>query len=224
MKTFVLLSLFISTLSFAQTETIVPKENVQPKNEFGFNFFSLTNIHKEYDPIDRYQYKADFNYFSGVYYKYHFGKNAVRSSFDFNQKAILINIQPSKPYYYSESAKQEFVTLKAGYEREFGTKKLKTYLFSDLIFNYNHVQGIRSSPGCFGWGEDSPFNEERFEYGIAGGGGLRYSVSKNIVLSYEFSAQQYCYVYQDILNSGKKWVGFGHHLNPVSKLGLAFTF
>lgn len=225
MKTFAISCLFISAFSFAQNETgILPIENPQPKNELGFNIFALTNFHKEILPTDGYKFASDYNLFSGIYYKHHFGKNAFRASFDFNQKSILINENPNISYYYSENAQENFVGLKAGYERNFGNKKLKAFVFSDLIFNYYNTKGLHSYSGCFGWGEDVPFNEEIFEYGIASGAGIRYAVSKNIILSYEFSAQGFCSIYQDILNSGDKWVDFGYHLNPASKLGFAVMF
>ncbi len=225
MKTLTIFCIFISTFSFAQGETgIVPKENTQTKNELGLNLFSVSNFKRGLDALDKRQYAADFNLFSGIYYKYHFGKNAFRTSFDFNQKSIFINVTPNISYYYSENAKQNFVGLKAGYEREFGNKRLKAFIFSDLIFNYNNIKGLHSYSGCFGWGEDVPFNEETFEYGMAGGAGIRYLFSKNIILSYEFSGQGFCSIYQDILNSGDKWLDFGYHLNPASKLGFAIAF
>lgn len=225
MKLFAIFCLFISSFSFAQNETgSIPKENIPLKNELGLNIFSITNFERGLDAVDKRQYKSEFNYFSGIYYKYHFGKNAFRASFDLQQKSIFINVAPNISYYYSENARQNFIGLKAGYERDFGNGKLKAFLFSDLIFNYKNVFGIHSYSGCFGWGENVPFNEETFEYGLACGAGVRYSISKNIVLSYEFNAQGFCSVYQDILNAGDKWVDFGYHLNPISKLGFAIAF
>ncbi|MCX6312126.1 MAG: hypothetical protein NT084_10895 [Bacteroidetes bacterium] len=225
MKFLALICLLISTISLAQTESAsVSKENGPSKNELGLNLFSVTNFERGLSTVDKRQYSADFNLFSGVYYKYHFGKNAWRASFDFNQKSIFTNVAPNISYYYSENAKRNFIGLKAGYERKFGNRKLNAFVFSDLIFNYYNLRGVHSYSGCFGWGENVPFNEETFEYGLAGGAGIRYAISKNIALSYEFSAQGFCSVYQDILNSGVKWVEFGYHLNPANKLGFAIAF
>jgi hypothetical protein len=216
------LFLFLPLFSFAQ-ETQIPVKPAH-KNEIGVNLFSLTHLARYHDNVDRYVMDADMNYVPGIYYKRHFGKNALRASFDYTQKFIRVG-NPEIVYggHYVAAWKKN-VSVALGYERSFGNKKLQPYVFSDLVFNYQNMTGERLIFGCFGPYGIFKFSEETFEYGASAGAGLRYSLNPFIHLTYEFSAQGVISVFDDLSSVGGKYRERNYHLNPVNKFGLAVSF
>jgi hypothetical protein len=220
-KTF-LIFLFLPLFSFAQQEEIPAHQN-----EIGLNLFSATKIESNRDMLDRRKISTSLSAFSGIYYKRHFGQNAWRASFDYSQIAKMTGEGFTEDPFYSSyhlSARVKNVGIALGYERSFRSGKFQPYVFSDLVFNYQNMTGMRSEYGCFGPIGIFPFSEEIFEYGVSTGAGMRYSINSHIHLSYEFAAQGFVSVFQDLSNIGYKYVDLGYHLNPVNKLGFAVSF
>jgi hypothetical protein len=174
--------------------------------------------------------KVDINPVPGVYYKRHFGQNALRASFDYTRHKLTIGAEPSDVYFEQYfSATRQDLTIGLGYERSFGAGKFQPYVFSDVIFNYEKQEGERVYWGCFGPYGLQPYAEESYETGLSAGAGLRYSITQSIHISYEFAAQGFVSYTKDIANlypsySYRFYRDFGHHLNPVNKLGVAFSF
>lgn len=223
MKKATLLFLLIPLFSFAQ-EVEIPVKSVN-QNEIGINLFSVTRFERNRGMLDTRKVSASMNPTPGVYYKRHFGKNALRASIDYTQQLIKYGDPNSMEYAtFYMNAKRMNIGINIGYERSFGKGKLQPYLFSDLVFNYEKLAGERSYLGCFGPYGVFKFSEEVFEYGVSAGSGLRYSINSRIHLSYEFAAQGVVSVFQDLSNIGYKYVDLNYHLNPVNKLGFAVSF
>jgi hypothetical protein len=219
MKKIFFLFSFFPLFSFAQD--VVPAD----KNEVGLNLFSVTNFDSYKDPLDKPKYDLNVNAFSGIYYKRYFGKNALRASLDYSQKAFHSEEGALNSTYYSNvSATKKFVSTGIGYQRSFATGKFQPYFFSDLVFNYINFSGHHSFYGDYTWADDQPFSEETFEYGLAAGAGLRYSITPKIHLTYELSGQGVIGVFQDVMYAGKKFVNVDGHFNPVNKVGFAISF
>jgi hypothetical protein len=221
MKKIFFLLISIPAFSFAQQA-----ETPVHKNELGLNLFSITDFQRYRGVVDKPEVHADFNYFSGIYYKRYYGKNVLRASFNYSQKSIQSGSGFEMPfyYYYSVAAVQKNLDISIGYERIFGTKKLQPYVFGDVVYNYMNYSGQQIYTGCFGPIEVDRFSEEVAQYGISAGAGLRYNISPNIHLSYEFAAQGFVNVFQDVYNAGPKYIDVGYKLNPVNKLGFAVSF
>ncbi|MDQ3112082.1 MAG: hypothetical protein M3R17_19535, partial [Bacteroidota bacterium] len=152
MKKVLLLFSFLPLFSFAQ-------EVVSDKNEVGLNLFSVTNFGMHKDMLDKRVYNGDMNAFSGIYYRRHFGKYALRASFDYTQKAQLSSSGSRfSPYYYNVSAITKNISMSLGYQHSFATKKFQPYFFTDLVFNYINFSGHSTSYGDFSWFENRPFS------------------------------------------------------------------
>lgn len=220
-KTFLFLAL-LPLFSFAQDVEI--KVKPQPSHEVGVNLFSVTNLDTYLDYVDRLVTDADVNYIPGVYYKYHFGKNALRASFDYTQKFIRSG-DPDAGYggHYVAGWKKD-LSIGMGYERSFGNWKLQPYVFGDAVFNYHNMTGERLEWGCFGPNGIFKFSEETLEYGMAVGTGMRYKITPRLNVSYEFAAQGFIAVFDDLYHAGPKYVDRDYRINPVNKLGLSFSF
>ncbi|CAN5915442.1 hypothetical protein BH11BAC7_BH11BAC7_34870 [soil metagenome] len=197
-------------------------------NEIGVNLFSVKRFEHFHGADDRMISKADFNLIPGIYYKWHFGKNALRTSFDYSQKAIhrgsIDVMDPYSTQYFSASRKN--FDLAIGYERAFAAGKFQPYLFSDLIVNYENYTGERMNIGCFGPYGITQFSEEKFEYGISLGAGLRYNITSRIHISLELDGRGFVSVFQDLHSSydGDKYVDHGFHFDPVNKMGFSYSF
>jgi hypothetical protein len=226
MKKATLLFLFLPLFSFAQ-EVVIPVKPIN-QNEIGLNLFSITRFESYRGMLDTRQVSACLNAFPGIYYKRHFGQNAWRASFDYTQKSKLVGSATGSdsPMYHINylNAETKNVGIAVGYERSFGHWKLKPYAFSDLVFNYENMSGVRAEHGCWGPIGIFEFSEECFEYGVSAGAGMRYSINSRIHLSYEFAAQGAVSVFQDLSNIGDKYIDLRYHLNPVNKLGFAVSF
>src|ERR1700741_697157 len=172
MKNVFFFFLFIPLFSFAQQA-----EAPVSKNEFGMNGFSLKRpqFYGEYE-TGRGIY-AEPHLVPGIYYKRHFGKNAIRSAFEFTRREKE-NVSKGAPWFvpYSTTTIVSInVGLSVGYERSFGDKKLQPFAFADLVFNYENLEGEITFPTYAGG--LYPFLNEDFEYGLAAGGGLRYKLN-----------------------------------------------
>ncbi|CAN5186616.1 hypothetical protein BH09BAC5_BH09BAC5_17550 [soil metagenome] len=220
MKHFLLAFSMLPLFVFGQNEAQLNK------NEFGINMFSIAGFDMYKDPLDKRISTADFNLLPGIFYRHQFEKNAFRAAIDISQKSVYRSDGTDDPYYYSYllAGTKQNIGISAGLEHLFGKKKLQSYIFSDVYFNYSHFSGIRSEYGCFGPIGIFHFNEEVFEYGLQGGAGLRYSINEHLHLTCEFSLRGFTSVYQDIQHSSDKYVDFGYHLNPVNKLGISVSF
>lgn len=226
MKNAVLLFLFIPLFSFGQEEAPVNK------NEFGVNVFSLKRFqaYKSFDNDNvispgepHWVIYGEPHILPGIYYKRHFGKNALRSSFEFTRRATT-GTGEGGPWYFPEGSSllRKNVGISIGYERAFGTKKLQPFAFADLGFNYENMDGTYTLQGYGGPPSSRHFIFEDYEYSVGAGGGLRYKMNARVHFTYEISAQGYRNAWQDILRpgSGKNW-DMGYHINPVNKLGVA---
>lgn len=222
MKKILLALLLLPAFSFAQDE----KKLIINPNEVGLDLFSITRYDSYKDMLDKRHREADFNIFSGVYYKYRFNKSAFRASFDYTQKSVATeyNSDGGVPYYYSSTGIRRNTGISAGYERSFFSGKLTPYVFADAIFNYQDYTGHATYYGDFTSGMNEPFSEETFEYGLQGGMGLHYAINPFMSVSLETNAQGFVSVFQDVQHAGEKSTRFGGHFNPVSKLGFAVSF
>jgi hypothetical protein len=232
MKKTLLLFSFLPLFSFAQ-QPVEPGDVVilplpVPKNEIGINLFSATNFQDLYmgDWFER----VDINPPSGVYYKRHFGQNALRASFDYTRHSLKVGEYPSEIYYDTYfSATRQDLTIGLGYERSFGAGRFQPYVFSDLVFNYEKQEGERVMLGCFGPFGLLPFSQESYQTGIASGAGFRYKLTPALHVSYEFAVQGYVSYTKDLSHlypgyPAYTYREYGHRLNPVNKFGLAFAF
>lgn len=216
MKKAFLFLLFLPAFAFAQ-ETENP---VKPAyhHEIGLNLLSIVqyNIHLNH---------ADINSMPGVYYKYHFGQNALRASVDYMHRRLKYNpaFLPENATYFMDGMKDNF-SINAGYERSFFKGKFQLFAFSDLIFNYVNIKGERSYQVSFGPYGSFPFALETFQYGIAGGCGMRYSITPRFQLAWELAGQEVVSVDDDLGKPGDKTVSLKGYFNPVNKLGIAVSF
>jgi hypothetical protein len=198
-----------------------------PKHEIGINLFSVTRLSSL--PWRPWYENPDFNFVPGLYYKRHFGQNALRGSFDFSQHRLRRGDSSPAIYgadYYS-TVRRNF-TVSLGYERSFGTHKFQPYIFSDLYFMHEKETGERFYWGEFGLNGLRPISMNTSEFGLAGGMGFRYKITPKLSLSYEFAVQGYYSkvkeqsIYHD--NRVDTYYRGGFHVNPVSKLGFAILF
>ncbi len=206
------------------------------KNEFGLNLFSITNLTRfkvpEYNFVDVYNpyYNINYNISSGIYYKRYCGKNALRLSFDYYQKAVGQSLEipynGGWTYYDYYSGTKKDYQIKVGYERLFGSKRLLPFVFADLFFNYGKYTGYRFYNGesVFVNTTNGNFYLENLQYGAALGGGLKYHLNKHIVISYEFSATASYWTVQDISQGYNKYGDIAFRINPIRQLGLAISF
>lgn len=239
-NTLFVLSVLIPLAFIAQD--IKPVEAIidQPKHEIGMNLFSLTNVypgkcpHSNVTSSDPY-YKTGYNIFPGVYYKYHSGKNVLRLSFDYTQKAYSdmesVKLDAYTSYDYSYAGIKTNHDLKIGYQRNFATKKVVPFIFSDLVVNYDKFTAVQNYYWYrFGFSFPStsvslPLYIEQYLFGVAPGGGLIIKLSKNIVLTYEFSAIFSYSRQHEILMRSKYWTSeFDWRFNPVKMLGFGIAF
>jgi hypothetical protein len=221
MKKTLLLLLFLPLFSFAQQT-----ENQPGKNELGLNLFSVTNFFSYKDMTDKRFYKVDVNAFSGIYYRRHFGRYALRASFDYSSKAFNAFSGPywHDNYFYGVSAQTKNISASVGYQHAFATKKFQPYFFTDLVFNYWNYTGHSTYLSYIGTVVNQKFSEERLEYGLSAGAGLRYSITPKIHLTYEFAAHGVVTVFQDVMYAGEKFVDVEGNFNPVNKVGFAVSF
>ena len=95
------------------------------------------------------------NFIPGIQYKLKLNKkNALRASAQFTY--VKTNIaSPSEQIIasYEQNSKTKGIELRAGYERIFHFGKFKPYVFSDLLYSYQHTKGYKAWSGCFSWGE-----------------------------------------------------------------------
>jgi hypothetical protein len=224
MKKLVVIGLFISTFSFAQ-DIIPPVESITNKHELGLNIFSITDLGRGNFHSSKTTVQAEYNLATGLYYKYHSGKNAWRASFNYYQKAIAVNNYIDDFYYFISAGVKKSEQFTAGYQREFGNGKFAPFVFSDLLFRYGNYSGKESYYGDITQCENCPFHREVFEYGIDAGFGFKYEAAKHITLSWETSVQGFYSVSEDLqYPQNGKFRQFDNRLNPLSQLGFAVTF
>ncbi len=185
MKKLFLLLFFLPLISFAQEITpAVAKVVVAPKHEFGFHLASASIIGGIEDLSGNLTLFIDYNFFDGVYYKRHFGKWALRGSFNYHQKIeqSVYNPQPNI-YEYSIDRTREMI-YRAGAERSFEKGKVQFYAFADLNFMYREFKREQ-----VGTGNILPFKRSIrstvYGPGLMAGLGIRYNPTKNITLFYE---------------------------------------
>lgn len=213
------------------------------KHEIGLNLFSITNIGIPGEAVfraapDNVYGLAHINVPSGIYYKLHSGKNALRLSYDYFQKSyteseyvdvsnwIFEAPNPPTGYTYTYRGTKKEHEFKIGYQRSFGEKRLSAFFALDLVANYNKFQGTNE----FNWHPEeshylAPFYYEQYKAGIALGGGLKYKINKRLSLSYELSFAGIFARSKDIAykNSSFK-TDLSLKLNPVRMIGIAYSF
>jgi hypothetical protein len=214
-----------------------PKKTQLPalKHEFGANLASYGNPWGS-TPYHLYLYNAmDKPYghvLTGIYYRYHFGKNAMRLSYDYYQRMLY-------SYFYEGYGTHNFEAiagkifaheLRAGYERHFGKKRWQLIVLSDLVFNYLKVRGAHfgyddySTRRGFIW-SDPPYhyynslNTEKFVVGVAPGIGFTCRLSKHITLRCEGSVESSL-----VFQPGQNWKWEKINVNPIKTFGIAYAF
>lgn len=110
------------------------------KHEIGLNLYSYNRIYqKSYAP----QYSTTFDFgdpgvfLNGLWYRYHFKKSALRVALTYQYK----NYENSNEDGIIEAGEYLWgeiwnVEVKIGYERSFGSKKIKPILGIDLLYRY----------------------------------------------------------------------------------------
>lgn len=194
----VLVILLMGLDVFAQ-ENQSSKKSVESnplRNEVGINLFSLTY---QFDNLPGHF----VNVISGIYYKYHFGQNALRFSFDHQG-----NVNQISPAVYSGFV-QNTEHFKLGYQRSFGHKRLSPFVYVDGYAAFIHHESTS-------W--DRSYNY--LLTGGATGGGLRYKLNSRIALSYEFAIL--CAWDKNYHNYSLSAAYFT--FCPIKQLGISFLF
>ena len=234
--------LFFSICSFAQDDKITDGPSKNNKYELGLNLFSITNVgFQKADPsneseIDIYDFTS-YNVPSGLYVKLHSGKNALRLSYDYFQRRfaahsftdlsnIIYEIPVDNSYDYHYNGIKKDHEFKVGYQRTMGKKRFTGFFSADLVFNYNKFYGTQTVT----WHPSEvvgtvPFYHERYNAGIAIGGGLSYKITKRLNIIYEFSVAGIYTRKKESANKNRDW---GNEqslkLNPVRMLGVGYLF
>ena len=194
------------------------------KYEIGFNLYSMTDLRRGIY-YDNANYIYNNNFFSGIFVKRHFNKNVLRLLFDYNQR--LVNYKwESKPWYSKTIGDVKATEFRFGYERELGSKKIIPYISIDLCYNYSKATGFSTVYGDFVSYQDKEYLIKRNEYSICYGTGLKYRVTNNITLSYEFSLQCGYYNSHDYKSDPYNYIDndFFYKLNPIRQMGLSIRF
>ena len=226
--------LFSSSISAQETTTNKSTTETTPKNEFGMNLFSIMapapfHGYSSVNVLNPY-YLVNYNLFSGIYYKRYSGKNGLRLSFDYFQKSVMENEsydENNLPITNSYNGIKFDGQIKIGYERVFGNKRLKGFVFSDLVFNYGKYFGtlLYNSNTWFGSLTKTNYFFENFQYGVAFGGGLKYQLNKRLIFTYEFSGSCALSFTQDLYAyDSYKRLNLFVNINPIRQLGFAFMF
>lgn len=236
----ILLLLFSAGL-FAQENK--PAENSDFKHELGLNLFSVTNIGipgvtKFHAQPDNVYDLTNFNVPSGIYYKLHFGKNALRLSYDYFQRSyteseyvdlsnfIFENPVHPNAYTYTYKGIKKEHELKIGYQRTIGSKRFTGFFSADLIANYNTFAGTNE----YNWHPEesyysSPLYYEQYKTGIALGGGLKYLITKRLSLSFELSFAGIYTRSKDLAYKGSQLkTDLSVKMNPVRMIGVGYSF
>ncbi len=184
MKNLFIAFLFLPLFSFAQEITPAIATEAAPKNEFGFHVASASIIDGIEDEFGKLTLLTDYYFFDGVYYKRHFGKWALRTSFNYHKKVEEHVYNPqSNIFEYSIRLTREMI-YKVGLERSFGTGKVQFYALADLNFMHRDIQrelvGTRSVRPV-----KNSYHSIVYGPGLSAGFGVRYNPTKNITLSYE---------------------------------------
>jgi hypothetical protein len=213
------------------------------KHEIGLNLFSITNIGIPGETVfhvvpDNIYGFTNVNLPSGIYYKLHSGKNALRLSYDYFQRSYTeseyvdlskyIIDGPNSPiaYTYTYAGVKKEHEFKIGYQRTIGTKRFTGFFALDLVANYNKFQGTNQ----YLWHPEeryytSPFYYEQYKAGIALGGGLKYKITKRLSISYELSLAGIYTRSKDIAYSGNQLkTEVSAKLNPVRMIGIGYSF
>lgn len=235
-----ILLLLFSTGIFAQENK--PAEDAGFKHELGLNLFSVMNVNipgetKFHAQPDNVYDVPTLNVPSGIYYKLHFGKNALRLSYDYFQKSyteseyidlsMYISIGPApSSYNYTYSGVKKEHELKIGYQRNIGKKRLTGFFAADLIANYNKFQGTNE----YLWHPEetyysAPFYYEQYKVGIALAGGLKYLITKRLSLSAELSFAGIYTRSKDIAYKGSQLkTELALKMNPLRMIGIGYSF
>lgn len=199
--------------------------------ELGMQLYSLGLT----TPDQYYNYNpkiVDHTFFSGLYFKWFKGRDALRASFNYTQKAAFSADLYSS--YWPQSHNNGITRagdFKIGYQRLFGSKKLAAYFFVDIHYGYSKQRGYFDGYYYPMYSELTvPWNNyqreyliERSQFGVCKGLGLRWNVANRLVLNLETYLEYYYYLQQDIKNSTYKQRGLGLNFNPV-QFSVGFKF
>lgn len=170
--------------------------------------------------------------FSGLYFKWFKGRDVLRASFSYIQKAVLSdNPYTSLGYLSQNNGVLRAGSLTIGYQRLLGSKKLAPYFFVDLHYGYSKQNGRFDyymypmyNELTVPWQDNGrEYLVERSQFGLCKGLGLRWNVASRLVLNLETYLEYYYYIQQDIKNSTYKQRGLGLNFNPV-QLSVGFKF
>lgn len=217
MKTTFIIFFSLPLIAFGQTSQLDNQPTKEKLNyEFGFNLYSLTGLHKN-SINNKINYKLDNHFFSGLFLKYYLKQNIIRLSIDYYQN--LINEEwKSDPWYSTTKGEYRAGEIKIGYERQLSKKKLVPFIHTDFCYNYSQSNGLSTVYGDIVWFTDKPFLIKKNEFSLSAGLGLKYYVSKNIILTYEFNAQS---GYEYIREDGSSYRNYLSMFNPIRQFGLS---
>jgi hypothetical protein len=218
----IFLLLFLVPLSLSSRDRFSCKEEpAGRKHEAGINVFSLMDLRRTYPK----SLTSDPYFATGVYYKRHFGQNALRANLDFYNRSVFI--ENGEPFmgYYKKEGKTRGVELQLGYERAFGKGRFKPYFFTDITLRHTVDKGTYSAYGCFSSCENCPYYEQIEEAGLTGGFGFRYDLPMNFVVAVESGFEG---LYRSTTSAGDgtsyTWNEFSGRANPVSSFSLGYSF
>lgn len=199
--------------------------------EFSLNLYSLTDTqHNIFDigpgmndgtNSNIKNYRGDFHshYLPGFLIKRGCNNNLFRFSFDRTKNSYYEHQTDHSYWSNSLTGELQVVEFKLGYERDFGIKKIKPFISSDLVFRNSTFSGIFSQVSYLPQYETSDFTIlTRHDYSINIGSGLKYKISKNLCVTYELGLMLGFYN-----NMGHSHIDrYFMHLNPVKQLGISY--
>lgn len=219
---------FLPFISLAQTDT----KEIEPRNKFifelGINIYScidsqediyLNNLYQENKTtLKAYKPVFEQHYLPGVFGKVKHKKNILRFSVDYIKNEYS-EYDHYGDWYRAIDGISELFEYKLGYEREFGSTKLKPFVSSDFCYRYSKFSGMYSGQSVGSIPPTvSPTTEKNIAYAMSIGTGLKYSVTKHIYLTYELTLQMG--VYEEGMNFDYYFI----HFNPIRQLGVSYVF
>jgi hypothetical protein len=223
-----ILTLLVSSL-YSQKDSLAtspPDVKSKPQFEIGINLYGL--FIRPGDYFSHYQKVWDSQVFSGIYVKRYTGKNAIRASVEYSRRNVYFGKQPLS---HNGVGKGQLASLelKLGFQRLLSSKKIAPYVFTDL--EYTHFFRVSLlSPNYYLSSLSVPYYYDYNRYytlagafvSISPGIGMRWTLTKNLLLNIESSAQFFLSREMGVRNH-EPVNSIGLNVKPI-KLSLGFKF
>lgn len=154
--------------------------------ELGINVYQMDLNHGPDNNLDV-AGSVQHNFFRGMMFRYVFGKNALRTNFDFYNQEVHQSDWES----YLKEGRSKVSTFSVGYQRFFRKARFSPYVFADLIYRYSIEKGTERKG--FYWNDyyNGPYKSITNLFSGAGGLGLRYNPFRSLVLNLESNVWYY---------------------------------